>query len=196
VSPRLNADGEVRAAGGVVVDRSSGVARILFVHRPHYDDWSLPKGKNRKEEDDEVAAIREVKEETGLSCRLGPELGAMHYRDRFGRRKVARYWLMTTEPGAFEPNKEVDRTEWVDLADAPHRPTRGGEREFLARIVPVLAAEGEDGAGALAGHEPVHVWEKEDSDDGDGGGGGGDSGGGGDDGSGEGDGGPAGGALT
>jgi len=105
----------VRAAGGVVVRRSpEGALELLLVHRPRYDDWTFPKGKLADWEDEEEAALREVEEETGLSCDLGPEIATTRYRDSRGRPKQVRYYLMTGCKGSFEPHDEVDEVAWVD----------------------------------------------------------------------------------
>ena len=106
----------VEAAGGVVVD---GDGRVCLVHRPRYDDWSLPKGKLDAGESFEQAALREVEEETGLVCSLEDELASTEYHDRKGRPKIVRYWRMTVveDPG-FEPNDEVDELRWMDPGDA------------------------------------------------------------------------------
>ena len=64
------------------------------MHRPRYDDWSLPKGKADEGESDAACALREVEEETGLTCVLGDELPSTHYRDSKGRDKTVRYWAM------------------------------------------------------------------------------------------------------
>ena len=112
----------VQAAGGVVW-RGRGEGRgpeVLIVHRPKYDDWTLPKGKLEPGETHEAAAAREVFEETGLCGRLGTELPATAYRDRHGRPKRVRYWEMRVEGGHFAPNREVDEVRWVDL-DSPRR---------------------------------------------------------------------------
>jgi len=106
----------VRAAGGVVRrDTAAGDTEILLVHRPKYDDWSLPKGKVEEGESDEDCAVREVEEETGLHCRLGPELRSVDYRDRFDRPKHVRYWLMTPVSGEFNASKEVDEARWIPM---------------------------------------------------------------------------------
>jgi 8-oxo-dGTP diphosphatase len=94
---------------------ADGGVRVLVVHRPKYDDWTLPKGKLDPGETHAEAAVREVLEETGLRCRLGAELATTSYHDRFGRPKRVRYWDMQVEGGDFVPNREVDEVRWVDL---------------------------------------------------------------------------------
>ena len=110
----------VRAAGGVVWRRGDGEPVIVVVHRPRYDDWSLPKGKCDPGETYADCALREVQEETGFACRLGAELPSTHYVDSKGRPKTVRYWAM--EPlvgdGEFEPNAEVDEIRWLSKDDA------------------------------------------------------------------------------
>ncbi|MBV8949815.1 MAG: NUDIX hydrolase [Actinobacteria bacterium] len=114
----------VLAAGGVVrrrrVDRGHRKhEEIAVVHRPRYDDWSLPKGKLEPGEPAETGALREVEEETGLRCRLGPELSSTRYRDRHGRPKQVRYWMMDPiEDTDFVPNDEVDELRWCSPHDA------------------------------------------------------------------------------
>ena len=106
---------EIEAAGGVVVDEDG---RVAVVHRPKYDDWTLPKGKLDPGETSEEAALREVWEETGLRCTLVRELPSTEYTVR-DRSKVVRYWLMSVEsdPG-FAANDEVDELRWLSPADA------------------------------------------------------------------------------
>ena len=60
----------IEAAGGVVVRDG----QVALVHRPRYDDWTLPKGKLDPGESFEEAALREVEEETGLRAHLVREL--------------------------------------------------------------------------------------------------------------------------
>ena len=103
-------EAEVRAAGGVVLRDGE----IAVVHRPRYDDWSLPKGKLEPEEDWPDGALREVEEETGLRCELGAELEPARYRDRKGRDKLVRWWLMRPLGGEFAASDEVDELRWLD----------------------------------------------------------------------------------
>ena len=111
---------EVHAAGGAVLrDREGGGVELCLVHRPKYDDWSLPKGKLDPGESFEDAAVREVWEETGLRCRLLQELQPVRYTDGKGRPKLVRYWLMEPlEDGGFAPDDEVDELRWLTPAEA------------------------------------------------------------------------------
>jgi 8-oxo-dGTP diphosphatase len=109
---------DVAAAGGLVVRRADATAELCVVHRPRYDDWSLPKGKLDSGEGWEEAALREVEEETGYRCRLGRELAPARYRDRKGRDKLVRFWLMEPVEGEFEPGDEVDELRWLAPDDA------------------------------------------------------------------------------
>jgi 8-oxo-dGTP diphosphatase len=117
---------EVKAAGGVVWRRGAGGIEVAVAHRPHRQDWSLPKGKLDPGESWEDAALREVFEEIGVRCRLGRELPSTSYTDQKGRPKVVRYWLMEPEDGEFEPNREVDEVRWLipsaaaELLTYPH----------------------------------------------------------------------------
>lgn len=88
---------------------------MLLVHRPRYDDWSLPKGKLDPGESARKAALREVREETGLRCVTRQRLDAVRYHDRKGRPKRVRYWAMKPVSGEFAPNDEVDEVRWVDV---------------------------------------------------------------------------------
>ena len=110
--------GAVRANGGVLWREAASGSEILIAHRPRYDDWSLPKGKLEKGETDEACALREVEEETGFRCTLGPELEGADYVDADGRPKSVRYWAMQVEGGEFVPNDEVDEARWLSPAAA------------------------------------------------------------------------------
>jgi len=125
---------EVRAAGGVVWRSGAGGLEFLLVHRPRYEDWTLPKGRLEPGERWEDAAVREVEEETGLRCALGRELSPIGYSDHRGRPKVVRYWLMeAADPQAFEPNDEVDEVRWLPSPDADRLLTYPRDRDVLAQ---------------------------------------------------------------
>jgi 8-oxo-dGTP diphosphatase len=130
---RPDDEGLVRAAGCVVWQRrSSGGAEVLLVHRPRYDDWSLPKGKLDPGESDLDCARREVLEETGVTGAVGPELVSTRYRDRKGRRKVVRYWAMERTGGRFEPNAEVDEVRWLGPDEAGPLLSYDHDRDVLS----------------------------------------------------------------
>jgi 8-oxo-dGTP diphosphatase len=133
-------EAEVFAAGGVVWRRGAGGLEIVLVHRPRYDDWSLPKGKLDPGETFEQAALREVEEETGLRCRLGRLVGETTYRDNKDRLKLVRFWAMRAGDGEFDPDDEVDELRWVPLAEAGPLLSYDFDRELVDRV----AAEGVD----------------------------------------------------
>jgi 8-oxo-dGTP diphosphatase len=124
---------EIRAAGGVAW-RGVGVdAQVLLVHRPKYDDWSLPKGKVEPGEHVLVAAVREVAEETGLAVRLGRRLPPVRYQAG-GVPKRVDFWVATAavEPAEFIPNHEVDQLAWVAVGAAASRLTYQRDAETVA----------------------------------------------------------------
>jgi 8-oxo-dGTP pyrophosphatase MutT (NUDIX family) len=126
---------EVRAGGGVVRRRGPVGPEIALVHRPRYDDWTLPKGKANEGESDVASALREVREETGMRCELGPEVAEVRYRDHLDRPKVVRYWLMYPSGGGFVPNDEVDRLRWLAPETALAILTYAHDRDVIRKAV-------------------------------------------------------------
>jgi 8-oxo-(d)GTP phosphatase len=125
-------NGVVRAAGGVLVrSRPDGAIEVAIVHRPAYDDWTLPKGKLQAGEREEHCALREVEEETGMRCRLERALGSTKYKDHRGRLKIVHYWVMRALDGRFRPMKEVDQMRWLPLAEAVSTLTYHHDRTLL-----------------------------------------------------------------
>jgi len=123
----------VRAAGAVL-ERDDG--RIAVVHRPKYDDWTLPKGKHDPGEDDETAALREVREETGHDAVIERDLGTVEYpvqRDGRRQRKIVRYYAMRPVGGEFHPHREIDELRWVTPEEAEKLLTYDRDREVLER---------------------------------------------------------------
>lgn len=128
---------EKLAAGGIVIDHATGKPRVLLVHRPEYDDWSFPKGKLEAGETVEAAALREVREETGLECRIIRELAVTRYKYRTRNKgnlkpKAVHYFLMEHTSGALKvPGEEVDRAEWIEFPEAARRLSYAQDRELL-----------------------------------------------------------------
>lgn len=123
----------VLASGGVLWRRpggAGGAVQVAVVHRPRYDDWSLPKGKLDPGETGVGAAVREVHEETGFEAVVGRTLGESHYRVLDGGRdvpKTVRWWAMRATGGEFAPGSEVDELVWLGVNAARRRVT--GDRD-------------------------------------------------------------------
>ncbi len=119
-SPSADTATKAELAAGAVLWRTNGSAgapEIAIVHRPRYDDWSLPKGKVDPGETEPVTAVREVHEETGYTAHLGRRLIAVSYPVEHGVKKV-RYWAARCVDGSFAPNDEVDELKWLPVAEA------------------------------------------------------------------------------
>jgi 8-oxo-dGTP diphosphatase len=127
---------ELRAAGGVLWRRDpSGATTIALVHRPRYDDWSLPKGKLDSGEHSVTAARREVLEETGITPILGRRLVCTEYpvsvKEKIVR-KVVDYWAMRATEGEFTPNDEVDDLRWLSVEKATEAVSYRHDRAVLS----------------------------------------------------------------
>lgn len=117
--PNATRELAVRAAGGIVYRPGpGGLPEVAVIHRPAQDDWTLPKGKLDGEETPEQAALREVREETGMRCQIVRPAGCTAYIDRRGRDKIVCYWIMQPLEGRFAPNAEVDSLRWVTVDEA------------------------------------------------------------------------------
>ena len=115
---------------------ASGTTEVLLVHRPRYDDWSLPKGKREADETDEECARREVLEETGIRVTLLDPLPDVRYHDHRGRPKVVRYWVMRPSDGGppFVPNDEVDEIRWLSIPDAEDLLSYDHDRDLVRAV--------------------------------------------------------------
>jgi 8-oxo-dGTP diphosphatase len=132
--------GQVIKAAGCVLWRRSPTGdgiEVALVHRPKWADWSHPKGKLKRNEDARQAAVREVLEETGMACELGPPLPTARYLVE-GRPKEVRYWAAEATGGAFEPNDEVDRMVWLPPDAARTGLTLDGDRALVDALLAVL----------------------------------------------------------
>ncbi|MGH8827996.1 MAG: NUDIX hydrolase [Jiangellaceae bacterium] len=127
----------VLAAGAVVWRESArGGLEICLVHRPRYDDWSLPKGKLDAGEHVLAAAVREVAEETGHHVALGRPLPAQRYEAE-GRPKIVRYWAARADDGAASrsPDAEVDDVVFLPVAAATQRLTHPRDADVVGAFV-------------------------------------------------------------
>ena len=138
----------IRAAGGVLWRPAAAGVEVALVHRPRYDDWSLPKGKLDPGEHPLAGALREVREETGFRAVAGRTLATSEYAVLEGGRtlpKTVRWWALRALDGEFVPNSEVDELRWLTPADAERLVTAGRDLEPLR----VLVADGLDTATVL-----------------------------------------------
>jgi 8-oxo-(d)GTP phosphatase len=123
-------------AAGAVLWRSNGdsaAPEVAIIHRPRYDDWSLPKGKVDLGETEPVTAVREVHEETGYTSHLGRRLTAVSYPVEQGIKKV-RYWAARCVDGTFTPNAEVDELKWLPVSEAMKQLGYAHDRKVLRRF--------------------------------------------------------------
>ena len=125
----------VTAAGAVLwrPDERSGEPLVALIHRPRYDDWSLPKGKVDPGETEPVAAVREILEETGQRSRLGRRLAKISYPIPVGT-KVVHYWAARALGGDFTPSCEVDQLIWVPVKEAAGKLSYPHDRKVTARF--------------------------------------------------------------
>ncbi|GAA3575509.1 NUDIX hydrolase [Amycolatopsis ultiminotia] len=132
---------DVRAAGAVLWRPDGDGVEIALVHRPRYDDWSLPKGKVDPGETLAATAVREIAEETGFRAVLGRHVAQTEYQvpaNGNGKllKKTVDYFSGAAVSGAFRANEEVDELRWLGLAEAERLLTRDTDvhvlREFRA----------------------------------------------------------------
>src|SRR5450759_5209659 len=119
-----DADAALESGGSAAQDTAGSATagiEVALVHRPKYDDWSLPKGKLLPAEQPIVGGVREVAEETGITAMAGRPLGEMRYPvtvDGAVATKVVHYWAMRAQSGRFAPCAEVDQMQWLSPAEA------------------------------------------------------------------------------
>lgn len=130
----------ILAAGGVVYrQKKSGDVEFLLVHRPRYQDWTLPKGKLDDGETFKAAAEREVAEETSFKIVTEKKIGTIGYVTPNGNDKMVRFWLMRTVGGKFKANDEVDQIRWLHSLEAYRALSYLRERTVLERANRYLA---------------------------------------------------------
>ena len=129
------------AAGTVALRfRDAGEPEVLLVHRPRYDDWSLPKGKLAAGEYPAACAVRETGEESGLLVRLGPPLDQVEYAVAGGRKQV-RYWRADVVANdGFTPSAEVDKARWLPVSKAVVKASYPEEPALIRQAVALPAS--------------------------------------------------------
>jgi 8-oxo-dGTP diphosphatase len=133
----------IYAAGAVCWRIVDGKVMVLLVHRTAYGDVTIPKGKVDPGETLPETAVREIKEETGLSIALGVPLGYAQYRVHSGREKIVHYWAaeITDEAiraSTFVPNAEIAALEWVSVKRALSYASYDQDVEILRHFTKLL----------------------------------------------------------
>lgn len=113
---------------------------MLLVHRPRWDDWTLPIGRLEPGEATAEAALREVAEETGCACRIAGFLDTLTVDADDGHH---RFHIFEMEPvaGEFVANPETDAAEWFPVDEAITIATHANVRALLRDVAPRLGAE-------------------------------------------------------
>lgn len=126
----------IEAAGGVVWRDGPRGRELALIHRPRYNDWSLPKGHREQDESWITAALREVAEETGCQVRLGEFAGTTNYLVK-GVPKIVLYWHMElVEEPNYRPNEETDQLIWLTVPEAWPVLSYPAERMLLNSCLP------------------------------------------------------------
>jgi 8-oxo-dGTP diphosphatase len=124
----------IKAAGGILQRSTPRGDEVMVVYRKRHQDWTLPRGKVKDGESFQEAAMRQVLEETGCSCRIGNYLGTISYSDQ-GVPKVVLFWKMTlVEDKGITDNDEIGQALWLQLPAAIERLTHAQEKALLSRI--------------------------------------------------------------
>jgi len=129
----------ILAAGALVWRPAAGGVEVLLVHRPRYDDWSLPKGKRDPGEHLLLTAVREVCEETSVRPVLGPRLPTTEYLAA-GRPKRVDYWSALGPDGRAAASHEIDAVSWVPLAQAAGQLSYAHDAAVLAAAIKLVAS--------------------------------------------------------
>lgn len=139
MSPDAGAGRWIRAAGAVLWRPTDTTVEVALIHRPRYDDWTLPKGKLDRGETELAAAVREVAEETGSDATVGRRLHRVSYSmpDAGVDQKTVQFWAMRHVGGEFVPNAEADELRWMPPAQARTTLSYDTDRAVLDSLDPL-----------------------------------------------------------
>ena len=136
--PAVTGGPDVLAAGAVVTRKGPEGREVLLVHRPKYDDWAFPKGKQDPGEHITATAAREMLEETGVEIRLGRPLRRQVYIVSGGRHKLVHYWvghvLGDDDLSSYQVNSEIDDLGWFSLEAAAEQLTYLDDIDLLDQV--------------------------------------------------------------
>ncbi len=126
------------SAGGVVYKFEKGDLKILLIVTKNGRVWSLPKGIVEKDESPEKAAIREIKEETGVDGEIIDEVGEVSYwfihkNEKYFKR--VKYFLVKYTSGDINPDEEVDTAQWLSPQESLEKLTYKSDREILKKAL-------------------------------------------------------------
>jgi 8-oxo-dGTP diphosphatase len=125
-----------RKAGGIIIrSLPTGEVQLYLIHRPRYDDWSLPKGHVEAGESYEQAALREVLEETGLVCTITAACPDYSYTLPDGRQAVVHWFLMEMVEQRAPLDNEADEGQWVRLTEAQHLLSYPSLQQYLQTVL-------------------------------------------------------------
>jgi 8-oxo-dGTP diphosphatase len=124
----------IKAAGGILQRSTHRGDEVMVVYRKRHKDWTLPRGKVKDGESFQEAAMREVEDETGCSCRIGNYLGTISYSSN-GVPKVVLFWKMTLiEEKGSSNSEQIGEALWLQLPAAIERLTHAQEKALLSRV--------------------------------------------------------------
>jgi 8-oxo-dGTP diphosphatase len=145
----------IKAAGGILQRSAPRGDEVMVVYRKHHQDWTLPRGKVKDGESFQEAAMREVEDETGCSCRIGNYLGTISYSDN-GVPKVVLFWKMTlVEEKGSRNNEQIGEALWLQVPAAIERLTHAQEKALLSRVGSIPKQSETPVATAVSAQSPV-----------------------------------------
>jgi 8-oxo-dGTP diphosphatase len=129
-------DSLIRGGGSVVWRRGDDdKLEIALIHRPKYNDWSIPKGKCESGESQITAAFRETIEETGFKIKFSRSLGDVEYETNEGKKQIS-YWRARYLDVVGPPKTdEVDEVRWFEARSAVERVGHDSEKEVIQRFL-------------------------------------------------------------
>lgn len=123
------------SSGGAVLTVRNGIPHVALIATRGRTRWGLPKGAVGEGETSEQAAVREVREETGLDAEIVKLLDTIEYFFRAGDTLIHKrvdFYLMRYVAGELTPQlSEVDDVEWVELSEAISRASFESEKKLL-----------------------------------------------------------------